>query len=345
MKKLSSFLRLLPCFLGFSFLFSSCVEEEICTYPGESFSYETFCKHKDKWAEPSDYTFRLEYSIGDSLVGPEYITVVTDGVAKCISNQFAERATLTLSGTNTETSTEAQFSSISAIYDYFDKIWKENPETNTSKKYVHYSCNFKTAGDVTYPAYLYQSCGVPDTDGYGGECFQIRNFSLENHKTFSQKKEAWKEPEGAYSFIYSIYYSYGRTSAQILSMKTTVDKNGTATCIVRPTYQEDADAFKRDYGDVALFGSGDNFGKFYSISEIYELIEKIWSTEEAKQSDLYGIAPFFTAQASYSDYKIPYDFETESIAREDTSSTEQEFEYMKVTVSIRYFKTEQIPNS
>ena len=315
-------------------------------------SYEIFSEQKAAWSEPANYSFQYEYAYGDSEVGAEFVTIVTDGSGICTANEFAGGGTWTED--EEDFSIPHVFKSISALYDYFEKVMLENPAGNKGDYFVSYSNSYKNENGVTYPQWLDQTIGptAPDSCGYGGDSFHITKFSLENHKTFSAKKSAWEEPEGAYSFNYFIYYSYDRIGPYAFFMTTTVDEKGNGSAIVRndagkeELYQKSFDSFKEKYGDVALFGSGDDFGKFNSISEIYDLIEKIWTEEEKKAGSNkgYGIAPFFKAQDSYGNLKIPYDFEYTNFSTGRTSSSDSlssesddEIKYMRIEISVRNF--------
>lgn len=295
----------------------SCKENSDDSPSVKKTSYEIFSEHKEAWAEPENYSFQYEYGYGDSERGAEFVTIVTDGKGICTANELAGGGTW--SEDEEDFSIPHAFKSISALYDYFEQVMLKNSEGTKGSYFVAYSNYYKTENGITYPEWLDQVIGstVPDTCGYGGEFFHITKFSTENHKTFSLKKSAWKEPEGAYSFNYFIYYSYNRIGPYAISMKASVDKDGNGTAIVRndagneELYQRSFDSFKEKYGDVSLFGSGENFGKFKSVAEIYDLIEKIWSQEEEKAASNpgYGIAPFFKAGDSYEGCQLPYDFE------------------------------------
>ena len=299
-------------------------------------SYEDFVKQKAAWKEPDNYTFKYEYGYGDSEVGAEFVTVVTDGKGVCTPNSFAYFGTVS---EDDEVEIPHAFCSVSELYEHFDELWQKKPEEVTDSSYTSYSAWFTKKDGFTYPSGLYQTIGPRGNDvcGYGGETFFVTDFSLENHKTFSDKKSAWKEPDGAYSFTYTIYYDYGRIGPYAFTMKSSVDKNGNSTVTAFHDDGEMFALFKEKYGDAEIFGTGDNFGKFKTISEIYELIEKIWRQEEENSAEEgYGIAPFFTAQTSYSDYKIPYNFEYRNFER--VSSYDEDFGYKRIEVWIRDWK-------
>jgi len=312
-------------------------QSSIKTYPqteSNSFrisSYEEFSNQKSAWKEPENYTFKYEYGYGDSERGAEFVTIVTDGKGVCSPNSFAYRGSMS---DDDEPEIPLAFTSISKLYEHFDGLWKNKPEEVTDTSYTAYSAYFTKKDGITYPSGLYQTIGPRGKDvcGYGGETFDLKDyFSLENHKTFSTKKSAWKEPEGAYSFTYTIFYDYGRIGRYSLSMEVSVDKNGNSTV----TPQRSFDSFKKYYGDLEIFGTGDDFGKFKTISEIYELIEKIWTQEEEKAAadKTYGLAPFFTAQDSYDNYKIPYNFEYENFA--GLGANDEDFGYTRIDVWVR----------
>lgn len=325
-------------FLAFLFavsaFFTSCADSTDSS--SSSSAYSEFSSQKKAWFEPSDYTFKYSYSIGDSYVGAEFVTIVTDGSAICTPN-FRYQQEIPYG--------DIEFNSITELYDYFDSVWKAEPAVSTSKKYIHYSTKFKKESGVTYPAELHQSIGVPNTVGYGGEGFSVDGISFENHKTFLQKKSAWKEPSDGYSFSYWIYYANGGTSAQSFNMTVAVDKDGNATVSLPQDAlsQKGFEAFKRDYDDVELFGSGEHFGEFRSISEIFDLIEDFWKAEEAiaSENSNYGIAPIFHAQSSYQNYQIPYEFECENFCKTTESAfsdSENAFSHKKCIISVRNFK-------
>ena len=80
--------------------------------------------------------------------------------------------------------------------------------------------------------------------------------------------------------------------------------------------------------------------EFKSISDFFKFIEEIWQKEEAKASENtdYEIAPIFKAQNSYDEYKIPYDFECETIVTNDeTRDDTTESNYTKIIISLRNF--------
>ena len=101
----------------FSFLSCTGESEEESSGPSSSQSeltgYENFLAQKTAWVEPENYTFCYDYRFGDSDVGAEFVTVVTDGEGVCMSNCAGD-----------ESKQEFHFTSISQLYDYFAGVWE-----------------------------------------------------------------------------------------------------------------------------------------------------------------------------------------------------------------------------
>lgn len=157
--------------------FTACTEEEI-TCSESSASYDDFLSYKNAWKEPESYSYTCAYSIGDSSVGSEFSVVVTDGKGEVTPNEIAEMYHGWDIFGETREDFLKKFSTITNIYEYFDSIWQKEPEKWTKDSYVSYHINFKIEDEITYPVELCQSSGVPDTEGYGGQCFMIKNFSV-----------------------------------------------------------------------------------------------------------------------------------------------------------------------
>ena len=100
------------------FIMTSCILETV--WSDGTLSYSEFTEKKNAWKEPENYTFKYSYSIGDSLVGPEYVTTVTDGKGVCIPNFRADNLS------------NVRFTSITELYNYFDRIMQARPEYDSN---------------------------------------------------------------------------------------------------------------------------------------------------------------------------------------------------------------------
>ena len=305
------------------FIMTSCILETV--WSDGTLSYSEFTEKKNAWKEPENYTFKYSYSIGDSLVGPEYVTTVTDGKGVCISNFRADNHS------------NVRFTSITELYNYFDRIMQARPEYDSNGEYVHYSGKFDTISGITYPKILGQSCGKHNMDGYGGEYFCIADITLENHSTFLQKKNTWTEPERPYSFEYSIYYRrhYRGKLKEIGPIRVPVrhDSNSSDFSIA---HNESENTVYDDYTGIL------QNRRINSISEYFDLVETVWKSEEANQRSIqgYGIAPFFKTTESYKDSPVLYDFNCQTFQTEYIPGHEDDSLYNDIELYILNFKYE-----
>ena len=284
-------------------------------------AHKDFISHKNSWEEPQNYTFRYSYSVGDSYVGAEFVTVVTDGKGECTPNQYYRSS---YDGIKLNT--------ISQMYDYFNNVWDTTSEPDDTNYYLSYKVAFKEKAGVSYPERLSQSIGKYGACGYGGQRFGIRNFSLENYKTFQQKKAAWVEPDKPYSFTYSLYlYTKNGTSYSTPNVHVTVGADGKGNSDIRTVKDG---SFVKEYGEALVEEC-----ELLSISAVFDYIEKFWSERNSSSSE-YGYAQFFESQDSYGSYKIPASFECENFRKYKPSEVyaDNSFNAEEILVSVRDFK-------
>ncbi len=304
-------LSFICCLLVSGALFLSCEVETVRCY-GNVFTYEDFLEYKNNWVEPQNYTFYYQYSMGDSGIFVDCVSIITDGNAVSTPDYRYYEKDYSYG--------DIRFNTIAQLYDYFDKLWKETPEPTKKNHYLSYDGSFKEKDGVVYPETLSQTWGIHNMYGYGGEDFYVKDFTLENHKTFLQKKEAWKEPNQPYSFSYWIYRNdeNGKGTYSI-SVNVTVDAEGNGHSDIAT--QEENKAFFKEYGESLA----EDY-KLLSIAEVFEFIEKYWSMQEEKcnSSEIYGIIPIFEAKDSYKTYKIPLNFDCKSFFKKNNPNFKPE---------------------
>lgn len=284
-------------------LLSSCTEETTEYYTGKTQeeAYADFLACKESWTEPDNYTFTYDYRFGDSDVGAEFVTVVTDGVGVCTSNCAGDSS-----------KEQFHFKSISELYDYFDGVWQDCLKNRSadSDYYDFCSVSTKTVNGITYPYSISRSTGIAGWCGYGGDSFFISDFSLDNRATFERKKAAWQEIEGAHSFRYSISLSAHGINNQWSTgtIRVTVGADGTVT--YEKGDEECYNRFLSYFGEESLFTDG---VLFPSVSALYDLIENFWNSEDEKSSayDNYAMFPKLTMkEASGGSYPSFCDFQS-----------------------------------
>lgn len=257
-------------------LFASCTEETTEYYNGKTQeeAYADFLACKESWTEPENYTFTYDYRFGDSDVGAEFITVVTDGVGVCTSNCAGDSSKAAF-----------HFTSISELYDYFDGVFQDCLANRSADGDYYDYCSFstKTVDGITYPYSISRSTGISGWCGYGGDSFFISDFSLENRTTFERKKAAWQEMDGAHSFRYSISLSAHGSNNQWSTGSVSVSVAADGTVSYEKSDEECYERFLSYFGTDSLFADG---VLFPSVASLYDLIETAWNAEEEK-ADLY----------------------------------------------------------
>ena len=284
-----------------AFLTASCTEEtgEYINGETQEKSYATFTANKNAWKEPPNYTFSYTYSFGDSDVGAEFLTVVTDGTGACTSNCAGDSR-----------KADFHFSSIRALYDYFDGVWKNSLAAGkrSAGEYDCCSAVYKEKDGVLYPHSLSRGIGTLGAEGYGGDSFFIRDISFENRATFLRKKAGWKDETGARSFSYWISYEEGDSSSDTGTIKVTANADGTISYEKeRPDHYEE---FTGTFGGSGIFEGG---ALYPSIGAVYDMLDKAWKEEERKTGEFgnYAASVFLTTEETPSGF-CPTSFELRS---------------------------------
>ena len=307
-KVITSALTALFCMAS---LFTSCSEETdslidpLTSAQKAQRNYEALLASKEAWVEPENYTFTYEYRYGDSLVGPEFTVVVTDGVGVCTSNCE-----------NDSSLDKFRFASISEMYDYLVSAFEQAMSASTTSKDQYHTYGISYNKDYGYPEIWDESWGTYNTCGYGGDYIRVWDFTLMNHKTYKEFCAAWQEPEKPYSFIYDIdYVADGINNVWSTGQITvTVAEDGSITRSFRNDSRENYERFLSYFGNYEIFEDGLLFD---SIEDFFALGEKVWASEEKKCDSYsnYCIKPLVTTLTN--EYGLKYAIEISSFLSDE----------------------------
>ena len=162
--------------IGFSFL--ACDDDtEIDEYEsvrGIKFpDYELFTEKKNAWTEPASYSFSYTFALGDSMA-PMTVHVADGNIS--VEDESVE---VSSDGEVAEHSSVGRFSSISAIYEYFDGCYQNHSELDDFLIGITYSASFPE--NESYPTVLSAEnhyCNSDSFGGYGGVDIKIFDVKI-----------------------------------------------------------------------------------------------------------------------------------------------------------------------
>ena len=153
------------------FFLTSCTEETNEPYT-EFKDYKTFSVNRAAWVEPDEYSFTYDFRL-DRVSYQKPVTVtVKDGEATYSTEDSRDLEYL------------QTFSSITDVYDYFEKHWQVIKNEENKDLGISFSVKYLKTVGLTYPSILNEdikwcgNCDAPIGADSGGVNITITDFTV-----------------------------------------------------------------------------------------------------------------------------------------------------------------------
>ncbi len=147
--------------------FDSCTVEEESPYT-EFKDYSTFTANKVAWTEPDSYSFTYTYGTPPYQF-PIVVTVKNGKPIFSVKTFSSEDEARPLD--EEQASKYRLFNSISEIYDFFDKHWKETSAEENKNMQISFSAKYaKTDTGLVYPTAFWEHITDLENHGEGYVC-------------------------------------------------------------------------------------------------------------------------------------------------------------------------------